>query len=113
MEVFDAGGHSVGYVESPSNGYFFLTRESLLPLVTERIVVDVSASVVSVDARGVHLRHDRPELLARQARPPGAQSSRQVSPGEDTSTIRRGDEDRRPLDRGEASKTPGQGRTPT
>jgi hypothetical protein len=98
MAVFDASGHCIGDVEALTDGYFFLTREPLLPLVKERIVVDASASVVSVDASGVHLRHDRQELLARQMRPPNAQSSRQVSPGEDASSIHRGDEDHRPFD---------------
>lgn len=98
MAVFDGSGRPIGYVESLSGGHFFLTREPLLPLVKERIVVDASASVASVDANGVHLRHDRQELLAHHMRPRGAQSSRQVSPGEDTSSIRRGDEDHRPLD---------------
>ena len=98
MTVFDASGHRIGYVEALSEGHFFLTREPALPLVKERIVVEASASVVSVDATGVHLRHDRQELLAHQMRPPQSQSSRQVSPGEDTSSIHRGDEDRRPLD---------------
>jgi hypothetical protein len=99
MAVFDASGHRIGYVEALSDGHFFLTREPLLPLVKERIVVEASASVVSVDAGGVHLRHDRQELLAHQMRPAHSQSSRQVSAGEDTSSIRRGDEDNRPLDR--------------
>ena len=98
MAVFDASGRRIGSVESISDRHFFLTREPLLPLVKERIVVDASASVASVDANGVHLRHDRQELLAQHMRPRDAQSSRQVSPGEDTSSIRRGDEDHRPLD---------------
>ena len=98
MTVFDASGHQIGYVESLTEDHFFLTREPVLPLVKERIVVDASASVVSVDASGVHLRHDRQDLLARQMRAPDSQSSRQVSPGQDTSSIHRGDEDHRPLD---------------
>lgn len=98
MAVFDPSGRRIGYVESLHNGHFFLTRETLLPLVRERIVVDASASVASVDAQGAHLRHDRQELLGRQLRPPEARSSHQLSPGEDPSSIRRGDEDRRPLD---------------
>jgi hypothetical protein len=98
MAVFDASGHRIGYVEVLSDGHFFLTREPVLPLVKERIVVDASASVVSVDATGVHLRHDRQELLAHGTRPADAKSSRQVSPGEDTASVHRGDEDHRPLD---------------
>ena len=98
MAVFDASGHRIGYVEIVSDEHFFLTHEPLLPLVKERIVVDAAASVASVNASGVHLRHDRQELLAHQMRPAHAKSSHQVSPGEDTSSIRRGDEDHRPLD---------------
>jgi hypothetical protein len=98
MAVFDPPGRCLGYVETPTGEYFFLTRESKIPLVKERIVVEAEISVASVDARGVHLRHDRDELLARQMRPREAQSSRQVSPGEDVSSVHRGDEDTRPLD---------------
>ena len=98
MAVFDAAGRRVGHVEDLRHGHFFLTRETLIPLVKERIVVDASVSVASVDADGAHLRHDRQELLARQMRPPEAQSSRQVAPGQDVSSIHRGDEDRRELD---------------
>ena len=98
MAVFDPPGRCLGSVETPQGGYFFLAHESKIPLVKERIVVDAGASVASVDARGVHLRHDREQLLTRQLRPRDSQSSRQVAPGEDVSSVHRGDEDRRPLD---------------
>jgi hypothetical protein len=98
MAVFDETGRKIGEVEDLRDGHFFLTHTPTIPLVKERIAVDAAASVASVDADGVHLRHDRLELLARQMRPPESQSSRQVAPGEDASSIRRGDEDRRPLD---------------
>jgi len=98
MAVFDPAGRPVGHVESFQGGYFFLTHEPKIPLLTERIVVDANASVASVDRSGVHLRYDRQELLARQMRPRDAQSSRQVAPGEDISSVHRGDEDHRPLD---------------
>ena len=104
MAVFDASGHRIGYVEILGDEHFFLTHEPPIPLVKERIVVDAAASVASVNASGVHLRHDRQELLAHQTRPPDAKSSRQVSPGEDTSSIRRGDEDHRPLDADDLQK---------
>ena len=95
MAVFDPAGRPVGHVESFQGGYFFLTHEPKIPLLTERIAVDAKASV---DRSGVHLRYDRQELLARQVRPRDAQSSRQVAPGEDISSVHRGDEDHRPLD---------------
>lgn len=98
MAVFDPPGRCLGYVEAFTGEYFFLTRESKIPLVKERIVVEAEASVTSVDAQGVHLRHNRDELLARQMRPRESASSRQVSPGEDVSSVHRGDEDTRPLD---------------
>ena len=102
MAVFDPPGKHLGQVEAPvetpNGGYFFLTHESKIPLVTERIAVEVDASVATVDDRGVHLRHNRDELLARQLRPRESKSSRQVAPGEDVSSVHRGDEDQRPLD---------------
>jgi hypothetical protein len=98
MAVFDSTGKRAGRVEALRSGHFFLTRETLIPLVQERIVVDAALSVASVDADGVHLRHDRQELLTLNARPRDAQSSHQVAPGEDISAVHRGDEDRRPLD---------------
>lgn len=97
LAVLDSTGRRIGSVETPTGAYFFLTHDSN-PLVRERIVVDVVASVDSVDDEGVHLRHDREELLARQMRPRDAKSSRQVAHGEDVSSVHRGDEDRRPLD---------------
>ena len=100
MAVFDPSGRRVGEVEAFSNGHFFVTHE--MPLATERIVVDADASVLSVEADGVHLRHDRQELLTLNARPRDSQSSRQVAPGEDVSSLHRGDEDRRPLDADDA-----------
>jgi hypothetical protein len=98
MAVLDSTGRNVGRVEAPTGGYFFLTHDTKIPVVRERIVVDVEASVESVDDDGVRLRHDREELLAQQSRPRDAKSSRQVAPGEDVSSVHRGDEDRRPLD---------------
>jgi len=98
LAVLDSTGRRIGTVETPTEGYFFLTHDSKIPLVRERIVVDVAASVHSVDDEGVHLRHDREELLARQLRPRDTKSSRQVAPNEDVSSVHRGDEDRRPLD---------------
>ncbi len=73
MAVFDVAGRQLGRVEDLRGGHFFLTRALL---VTERIVVDVAASVASVDDQGVHLRSDREELLTRRVRPPETQSSR-------------------------------------
>ncbi len=101
LAVFDPSGRVIGEVEDLRDGHFFLTREPAIPLVKERIVVDAAASVASVDADGVHLRHDREELLRRQLRPAEVLSSRQVAPGEDPSHLHRGDEDRRPADTGE------------
>jgi hypothetical protein len=101
MAVFDSAGRRVGHVEASRHGHFFLTHEAAIPLSKERIVVDADASVASVDKDGVHLRHDRQELLALSIRPRDSQSSRQVAPGEDVSSVHRGDEDRRPLDTGE------------
>ena len=98
MAVFDPSGRRVGEVEAFSNGHFFVTHEMLIPLAKERIVVDADASVLSVEADGVHLRHDRQELLTLNVRPRDSQSSHQVAPGEDVSSLHRGDEDRRPLD---------------
>ncbi len=98
MAVFDTTGRRVGEVEAPTGEHFFLARDSKIPVVRERIVVDVEASVESVDDEGVHLRHDRQELLARQTRPRDAKSSHQVLSGDDVSSVRRGDEDHRPLD---------------
>jgi hypothetical protein len=75
-------------------------------------VVDADASVSSVDEAGVHLRHDRQQLLARQMRPPETKSSHQVAAGEDVGSLHRGDEDSRPLDsddvRGEQDVQQGQ-----
>lgn len=98
VPVVDATGRRIGHVEQLRDGHFLLTHTPLVPLVKEHIVVDVAESVASVDAGGVHLRHTRDELLERQMRPPEVQSSRQVPPGEDPRSVRRGDEDRRPLD---------------
>lgn len=95
MAVFDVTGRKLGRVEDLRDGHFFLTHALL---VTERIVVDAAVSVAYVDAQGVHLRSDREDLLTRLTRPPESQSSRQVAPGEDATSIHRGDEDRRPLD---------------
>ena len=91
--VLDSTGRRIGVVETPTGAYFFLTHDTKIPLVRERIVVDVEASVDSVDDEGVHLRHDREELLARQLRPRDAKSSHQVAHGEDVSSVHRGDED--------------------
>ena len=99
MSVFDPSGRRVGEVETLRNGYFFLTHTSRVPLVQDRIVVNAADSVERVDASGVHLRHDRQDLLARQMRPPEAKNLREVSPGEDVSQLHRGDEERRQLDR--------------
>ncbi|MGZ3446325.1 MAG: hypothetical protein ACXWLG_13145 [Myxococcaceae bacterium] len=99
MAVFDVAGRQLGRVEDLHGGHFFLTRALL---VTERIVVDAAASVAYVDDRGVHLRSDREDLLTRRTRPPETKSSRQVAPGEDAASIRRGDEDRRQLDADDA-----------
>lgn len=98
MAVFDTTGRRVGEVEAPTGKYFFLARDSMIPIVRERIVVDVEASVESVDEEGVHLRHDRQELLARQTRPPDSKSSHEVAASDDVSSVHRGDEDHRPLD---------------
>ncbi len=98
MTVFDTAGRDVGFVEIVRNGHFFLTHDTKIPLVRERIVVDADTSVASVDAKGVHLRYDRQELLLMKARPRDSKSSHQVAPGEDVSSVHRGDEDRRPLD---------------
>ncbi len=95
MAVFDVTGRQLGRVEDLRDGHFFLTRALL---VKERIVVDAAASVAYVDEQGVHLRSDREDLLTRLTRPPEAQSSRQVAPGEDATSVHRGDEDRRQLD---------------
>lgn len=98
MTVFDPAGRNVGHVEIVRNGHFFLTRDTLIPVVRERIVVDADTSVSSVDDAGVHLRYDRQGLLLMKSRPRDSKSSRQVAPGEDISAVHRGDEDRRPLD---------------
>ena len=98
MEVFDPTGRNIGHVEIVRNGHFFLTHDTLIPVVRERIVVDARTSVASVDAAGVHLRHDRLGLLSLNARPLDSKSSHEVAPGEDVSAVHRGDEDRRPLD---------------
>jgi hypothetical protein len=98
MAVFDSTGRRTGHVESLREGHFFLVYEPTVPLVKERIVVNVADSVAGVDKDGVHLRHERLELLSRQMRPRESQSSVQVAPGEDVSSLHRGDEDRRPLD---------------
>jgi hypothetical protein len=98
MTVFDPAGRNIGHVEILRSGHFFLTHDSLIPVVRERIVVDADASVARVDASGVHLRHNRQELLSRNARPAGSKSSHEVAPGEDISSVHRGHEDRRPLD---------------
>lgn len=98
MTVFDPAGRNVGHVEIVRNGHFFLTRDTLIPVVRERIVVDADTSVASVDDAGVHLRQDRQGLLLMNSRPRDSKSSRQVAPGEDISGVHRGDEDRRPLD---------------
>ena len=101
MPVFDPSGRRVGVVESLRSGYFFLTHTSFVPLVQDRIVVNAADSVERVDELGVHLRHDRQDLLAHQMRPPEAKNLREVSPGEDVSHLQRGDEERRQLDRGD------------
>jgi len=98
MAVFDPTGRNVGQVEALRNGHFFLTHQPKIPLVRERIVVDAETSVASVDANGVHLRHDRQDLLSMKSRPRESKSSRQLAAGEDVSSVHRGDEDRRPLD---------------
>jgi hypothetical protein len=98
MAVFDSTGRRVGEVETPAGEHFFLARDSMIPVVRERIVVDVKASVEAVDEEGVHLRHDRQELLARQTRPRDSKSSHGVGASEDISSVHRGDEDHRPLD---------------
>ena len=102
MTVFDPAGRNVGHVEIMRNGHFFLTRDTLIPVVRERIVVDADTSVASVDAAGVHLRYDRQGLLLMKSRPRDSKSSHEVAPGEDVSSVRRGDEDRRPLDHDDA-----------
>jgi hypothetical protein len=93
MEVFDPAGRDIGHVEIIRNGYFFLTCDTLIPVVRERIVVDARTSVASVDAGGVRLLHDRMALLLLNARPRDSKSSHQVAPGEDISAMHRGDED--------------------
>ena len=98
MMVFDPAGRNIGHVESLRDGHFFLTHDSLIPVVRERIVVDARTSVASVDAAGVHLLQDRLGLLTLNARPRDSKSSHEVAPGEDISAVHRGDEDRRPLD---------------
>jgi hypothetical protein len=98
MTVFDPTGRDVGHVETLADGHFFLTRDTKIPLVRERIVVDAETSVSSVGGDGVHLRHDRQELLLMNSRPRDSKSSHQVAPGEDVSSVHRGDEDHRPLD---------------
>jgi hypothetical protein len=98
MAVFDSTGRRVGEVETPTREHFFLARDSMIPVVRERIVVDVEASVESVDDAGVHLRHDRQELLARQTRPRDSKSSHEVRAHDDVSSVHRGNEDHRPLD---------------
>ena len=98
MTVFDPAGRDIGHVEIIRNGHFFLTHDTLIPVVRERIVVDADTSVARVDAAGVHLRHGRHELLALNARPRDSKSSHGVTAGEDVSGVHRGDEDRRPLD---------------
>jgi hypothetical protein len=102
MTVFDPAGRNVGHVEIIRNGHFFLTRDTLIPVVTERIVVDADRSVASVDAAGVHLRQDRQGLLMMNSRPRDSKSSHALAPGEDVSSVHRGDEDRRPLDHDDA-----------
>jgi hypothetical protein len=104
--VFDPSGHRIGHVESPTEGHFFVTHTPLVPLVTERIVVDVAASVERVDAAGVHLRHDTHQLLLRQLRPPESLSSHQLEPGEDPTQLHRGDEDHRSVETAEARHRP-------
>jgi len=101
MVVFDPSGHPIGTVESPTDGHFFVTHTPLVPLVTERIVVDAEASVARVDAAGVHLRHDTHQLLVRQSRPLESLSSHQLEPGEDPSQLHRGDEDHRSVETAE------------
>ena len=105
MPVFDPSGHRLGHVESVHAGHFFLTHTSApLPLAKERIVVNAADSVERVDGSGVHLKHDRQDLLARQMRPPESKNLRQVSPGEDVSHLHRGDEERRERDRGDSGE---------
>ena len=101
MTVFDPAGRNIGHVEIMRNGHFFLTRDTLIPVVRERIVVDADTSVTSVDAAGVHLRYDRQGLLLMKSRPRDSKSSHEVAPGADISAVHRGDEDRRPLDQGD------------
>ena len=101
MAVFDPAGRNIGHVEVIRNGHFFLTHDTLIPVVRERIVVDADTSVTRVDAAGVHLRHNRLGLLSMKARPPDSKSSHEVAPGQDISSVHRGDEDRRPLDHDE------------
>ena len=102
MAVFDPTGRNVGHVEAFRNGHFFLTHDTAIPLVRERIVVDAETSVASVGADGVHLRHDRQDLLLMKSRPRESKSSHQVARGEDVSSVHRGDEDHRPLDHDDA-----------
>ena len=106
MVVFDPSGHPIGEVESLTGEHFFVSHVPLIPLVTERIVVDVGASVERVDTDGVHLRHDRHQLLLRQLRPPESLSSHQLEPGEHPSQLHRGDEDRRSVETAEARRRP-------
>ena len=101
MTVFDPAGRNIGHVEVIRNGHFFLTHDTLIPVVRERIVVDADTSVTKVDAAGVHLRYNRLGLLSMKARPPDSKSSHEVAPGQDISSVHRGDEDRRPLDHDE------------
>ena len=106
MTVFDPSGHPIGDVESFTGEHFFVSHTPLVPLVTERIVVDVGASVERVGADGVHLRHDRHQLLLRQLRPVESLSSHQIEPGEDPSQLHRGDEDHRSVETNEARDRP-------
>jgi hypothetical protein len=95
MPVVDATGHRIGQVESLTAEHFFVTRTSL---VETRIVANRDEVEDVVDGE-VHLRVDRETLLAAHRRPPGDESSVQVSPHQPgVEQLQSGDEDRRNLD---------------
>jgi hypothetical protein len=66
MVVVDASGRRIGYVEiaSSDRAHSSFTREPLLPLVKERIVVGRLGLGGLGGRQRVHLRHDRQELLS-------------------------------------------------
>jgi hypothetical protein len=102
MPVVDASGRRLGLVESLTAEHFFVTRTSL---VETRIVANRD-EVEDVVEGEVHLKIDRDTLLAAHRRPPGNQSSVQVSPQQSgVEQLQRGDEDRRSLDQDDLPET--------